>query len=271
MSALAPNHKPRTILVCHEGAVLNRQGLSRWLADWSDLVGIIVLREKSPRKKRRIKREFRRVGAWRMLDVLAFRLYYRVFMAASDQAWEKREVQRLESRYAAIPSSTPTLTCASINSKSAEEFIRAQAPDMMIARCKQLVRKRIYSLPTSGTFVFHPGICPRYRNAHGCFWALAENDDARVGMTLLQVDDGIDTGPTYGYFSYDFDAAVESHQVIQHRVVLENLPDLAKVMISVFQGTAQDLMPGNEDSATWGQPWLSKFLKWRRRARKAAR
>ena len=39
-----------------------------------------------------------------------------------------------------------------------------------------------------GTFVMHPGICPEYRNAHGCFWALANRDLARVGMTLLRAD-----------------------------------------------------------------------------------
>jgi len=34
----------------------------------------------------------------------------------------------------------------------------------------------------------HPGICPEYRNSHGCFWALANDDPERVGVTLLQID-----------------------------------------------------------------------------------
>src|SRR5436309_328007 len=33
------------------------------------------------------------------------------------------------------------------------------------------------SLPARGTFVLHTGICPEYRNAHGCFWALARSEE----------------------------------------------------------------------------------------------
>jgi hypothetical protein len=31
----------------------------------------------------------------------------------------------------------------------------------MIARCKTLLAGRIFTIPTVGTFVMHPGICPR--------------------------------------------------------------------------------------------------------------
>ena len=50
----------------------------------------------------------------------------------------------------------------------------------------------------------HPGICPEYRNAHGCFWALANRDLNKVGMTLLRIDKGVDTGPTFGYYTYPY-------------------------------------------------------------------
>jgi len=43
----------------------------------------------------------------------------------------------------------------------------------------------------SAAFVLHPGICPEYRNAHGCFWALVNRDLARVGVTLLRADRGV--------------------------------------------------------------------------------
>ena len=35
----------RTVLICHEEDRLNRIGMSRWLASFTDLAGIIVLRE----------------------------------------------------------------------------------------------------------------------------------------------------------------------------------------------------------------------------------
>jgi methionyl-tRNA formyltransferase len=119
-----------------------------------------------------------------------------------------------------------------------------------------------------GTFVMHPGVCPEYRNAHGCFWALAEGDRARVGMTLLKVDRGVDTGPVYGYYSYDFDELNESHVRVQHRVVLENLDALRSKLLEIYEGRAEPLDTRGRRSAVWGQPWLSRHLAIRRRARR---
>ena len=60
------------------------------------------------------------------------------------------------------------------------QLLKELAPDLMIARCKTLLKENVFSIPTHGTFVMHPGICPEYRNAHGCFWAIAN-----AGRTAL--------------------------------------------------------------------------------------
>src|SRR5262249_24536905 len=151
------------------------------------------------------------------------------------------------------------------------EFIRTSCPDLMIARCKTLLKEEIYSLPRHGTFVMHPGICPEYRNAHGCFWALAQNDYEHVGMTLLRVDRGVDTGAVYGYYTCDFDESVQSHIEIQHRVVFDNLDVLQEKLKQIVDGHAQRVDTSGRSSAAWGQPWLSGYLLWRRRARKLKR
>ena len=63
----------KTALICHEADEINRDGLARWLASFSELVGVVVLRETSKRKRRRVQHEVRRVGWLRMADVAAFR------------------------------------------------------------------------------------------------------------------------------------------------------------------------------------------------------
>ncbi|HLJ91682.1 MAG TPA: hypothetical protein VKU02_00680, partial [Gemmataceae bacterium] len=62
----------RTVLICHADAALDLQGLARWLASFSQLSGIVVLDETRQRLWRRIRREVRRVGLLRFVDVLAF-------------------------------------------------------------------------------------------------------------------------------------------------------------------------------------------------------
>ena len=75
----------------------------------------------------------------------------------------------------------------------------------------------------------HPGICPEYRNAHGCFWAMATGDVTNVGMTLLRIDAGVDTGPVFGHYRVNDDPN-ESHVVTQNRAVVNHL-DASKVKL----------------------------------------
>src|SRR5262249_44624358 len=89
----------RTLLICHEEDELNRVGLAAWMASFSDPGGIVVLRETSERKKRRIRREMQRVGLLRFMDVLAFRVFYSVSAAARDRAWEQKTVADLRAKY----------------------------------------------------------------------------------------------------------------------------------------------------------------------------
>jgi folate-dependent phosphoribosylglycinamide formyltransferase PurN len=260
----------KTVLICHETDKIDREITASWLASFSDLVGVIVLREKRQRMKKRVQREIERVGYQRFLDVLAFRFYYKFFLAAKDERWRQETIEKFKDIYPA-PKDVPILFTHSPNSAEAEKFLKEAAADIIVARCKTLLKKNIFTLAKTGTVVFHPGVCPEYRNAHGCFWALAREDYKKVGMTLLQIDEGIDTGPTFGYFSYDYNAASESHIVIQTRVVIENLPELQAKLEEIYAGKAQPLDVAGRESNVWGQPWLTEYLKIKRKAKELAK
>jgi hypothetical protein len=259
----------KTLLICHEDSALDREVIPRWLGSFSDLAGIVVLSEPKARRLERIRREIRRSGLLRFLDVVAFRLYYRVRSAANDQAWEDGVRAELKDRFPDLSVVPPTLRTASPNSEEAERFIQAAAPDIVLARCRTLLDESIFSLASTGTFVLHPGVTPEYRNSHGCFWALANRDLEHVGMTLLRIDAGVDTGPVYGYYTYDYDERRESHTVIQKRMVLENLDAVRDKLLAVHAGTARPLDTTGRTSAAWGQPWLTKYVRWKLAARRA--
>jgi hypothetical protein len=252
----------RTLLICHEDAALDREGLGRWLGSFSTFTGAVVIREPGGRLRKRIAREIKRVGFWRFLDVLAFRVYHRLTQAAGDRRWEARQLTRLRTWFPDRPDA-PELVVASPNSSVAQAFIRDRQPDLVIARCKTLLSERIFTIPRLGTYVMHPGICPEYRNAHGCFWAMASGDVANIGMTMLRIDKGVDTGPVFGYFRVQADAG-ESHVVTQHRVVLDHLDAIRAKLLEIEAGTATPIETSGRRSATWGQPWFSALLRMRR-------
>jgi hypothetical protein len=165
--------QPRIALICHRDDRFDRELVSRWIASFAELVAIVEIEERRGVRWRRLRAERRRVGTARLLDVLAFRFYYRVAIAAADGAWEHSPIARAEEAWKAPDSGTPVLRTHDPNDDAVRLFLERLAPDLTLARCKWLLRSEIYSVPRLGTFVLHPGICPQYRNAHGCFWALA--------------------------------------------------------------------------------------------------
>jgi methionyl-tRNA formyltransferase len=233
------------------------------------LAGLLIIRDSSRRRWRAARRELNRVGALGLLDVIAFRAYARLVHAAGDSRWEKAAIDALRNRYPANLDGVPRVTVASPNSAEAKAFLQRLQPDLVIARCKMLLRRDVFEIPRAGTFVLHPGICPEYRNAHGCFWALANRDLTHVGMTLLRVDAGIDTGPIYLHGTCDYDERRESHIVIQQRAVVENLDAVGQALSAIARGeTVRPVPTTGRRSAAWGQPRLTSYLRWKLAARR---
>lgn len=260
---------PSVILICHEDDPIDSDGIASWLACDFSLVGIVLLRDKPGSWLRKLRQESRRVGWLRLLDVILFRIFYQLSRARKDKQWVQNRVQALRLQYEADLSQVPRHLAHNPNETGVRNFITGLEPDIAIARCKYILQPEIFTIPRFGTYVLHPGICPLYRNAHGCFWALTNRDFANVGMTLLKVDEGIDSGPIYLQASYPFDEARESHVVIQHRVVLENLAAISRTLRAICQDTAHPIDVSGIRSVNRGQPWLTAYLRWKWLARGA--
>ena len=156
------------------------------------------------------------------------------------------------------------------NSPETRAFLESLEPDLALAACKTMLKRDIFDVPQHGTFVVHPGICPEYRNSHGCFWALSRRDLDRVGSTLLRIDEGADTGPVYAYYRAEIDERTESHVVIQARVVYDNLELIRRDLEAVVEGRLRPIDVSGRHSAAWGQPRLSDYLRWKRAVRAPA-
>jgi hypothetical protein len=259
---------PAAVLICHQHDRLDSVGLASWLASSMRLAGIVEIRGDRNRLWRVARREWKRSGTLGFADVLAFRLFAWLRHRRSDAQWLDQEVARLQRRYPAPLEGVPRIVVDNPNGERSRAFISEAAPDLVIARCKFILSPAVFRIPRHGSFALHPGICPEYRNAHGCFWALANRDLERVGMTLLRIDSGVDTGPVLLQAGCDIDEVRESHTRIQHRVVTANLDRIADTLIEAVHGCAAAIDTSGRPSAAWGQPRLTTYLRWKRAARR---
>lgn len=75
------------------------------------------------------------------------------------------------------------------------DFFRRLAPDaVVIIAFGQIVPPRLIEIPRYGWINLHASLLPRYRGAAPIQWAVAEGE-ARTGLTTMQIDAGLDTGP----------------------------------------------------------------------------
>jgi len=82
-----------------------------------------------------------------------------------------------------------------IKSESSQEFLKRIAPDaVVIIAYGQIIPARLLTIPRLGWINLHGSLLPRYRGAAPIHWAIA-NGEILTGLTTMQIDAGMDTGP----------------------------------------------------------------------------
>jgi methionyl-tRNA formyltransferase len=83
-----------------------------------------------------------------------------------------------------------------IKSESSQDFLKRIAPDaVVIIAYGQIIPARLLTIPRLGWLNVHGSLLPRYRGAAPIHWAIA-NGETVTGLTTMQIDAGMDTGPT---------------------------------------------------------------------------
>jgi methionyl-tRNA formyltransferase len=83
-----------------------------------------------------------------------------------------------------------------IKSESSQDFLKRLAPDaVVIIAYGQIIPSRLLPIPRLGWINLHASLLPRYRGAAPIHWAIA-NGETVTGLTTMQIDAGMDTGPT---------------------------------------------------------------------------
>ena len=96
---------------------------------------------------------------------------------------------------AAVAAGIPVYQPEKIKSDEAYEYFQRIAPDaVVIIAYGQIISQRLIDIPRLGWINLHASLLPKYRGAAPINWAIV-NGEKVTGLTTMQIDAGLDTGP----------------------------------------------------------------------------
>jgi len=80
------------------------------------------------------------------------------------------------------------------NDEVREAFVRIAPDACVVSAYGKILPEWLLSIPRLGCINVHSSLLPKYRGAAPINWAIV-NGEARTGVTIMQMDPGMDTGP----------------------------------------------------------------------------
>lgn len=154
-----------------------------------------VIIEKGVKKSVFLKRRIKKLGLFKVLGQMAFSAAIVPFLKKTSK---KRVLEIIEQYGIDI---TPnylekdsTMFVDSVNSKECIKALQEISPQIVIVNGTRIISSEVLNSIDSVFINMHAGITPKYRGCHGAYWALYNNDQENMGVTVHLVDEGIDTG-----------------------------------------------------------------------------
>jgi len=146
------------------------------------------------------------------------------------------------------------------------DLLRNLSPELMVVvGYGQIVPQTIIDLPPHGIVNVHASLLPRYRGAAPIQWAIA-NGEPETGVTIMQIDAGLDTGDMLLHASLPIGAG-ETAPELSARLAHLGAELLIEAVEELSNGSARPERQ-NESEATYA-PILKKedgLIDWQRPA-----
>lgn len=128
------------------------------------------------------------------------------------------------------------------------EYILNKKPDIIItAAYGQIVPKQMLIYPDYGCINVHASLLPKYRGASPIQSAIM-NGDTTTGVTLMYMEEGLDTGNIIHAKEIDIDPT-DTYGTLSDKLSILGRDLLVKTLPVIFEGENFDI-PQNEEDAT---------------------
>ena len=153
---------------------------------------------------------------------------------------------------AAVAAGIPVYQPAKIKSDEAFEFFKQAAPDaVVIIAYGQIILQRLIEIPRLGWINLHGSLLPKYRGAAPIHRAIL-NGENRTGLTTMNIDAGLDTGPMLLRFETEI-GPHETAPELNARLSEAGAPLVAETLRGLDSGTLLPL-PQDNSQASFAPP-----------------
>ena len=148
-----------------------------------------------------------------------------------------------------------------VNNPKLIDLIRNIKPDLIIVNGTRIISAQIIKQIPQNMYNLHVGITPKYRGVHGGYWALVNGEPEHFGITLHQVDSGIDSGNVIAQKTGKISSKDHflTYPVIQYCLGLDLLDEHIETLVQ----TPTPLPPLTNDSRLFYHPTIWTYLKHR--------
>ena len=160
------------------------------------LIAKVIVEEGEPKLKF-LKRRIKRLGLAKVAGQAAFRATIVPWLKMMSQERMREIVQQFALDLSPIPRAE-LIGVKSVNSQECIQALRESQPELVVVSGTRIISDKVLSSIPAVFLNMHAGITPMYRGSHGAYWALVEGDRDSCGVTVHQVDTGVDTGPILG-------------------------------------------------------------------------
>ena len=138
-----------------------------------------------------------------------------------------------------------------------DENIRALAPELIVVVAYGcILPKSVLEAPKYGCINLHVSLLPKYRGSAPVQWAVL-NGDAETGVSIMQMDEGLDTGDVLACEKIAIDPEETSGQLFD-RVTAVGARVLCETLPAIAAGTLKAEPQAHENASV--APMLSKEM-----------
>jgi methionyl-tRNA formyltransferase len=125
----------------------------------------------------------------------------------------------------------PVAQPKTLKTGEAEELLRSSGADIaVVVAYGKLIPTHMLGIPRLGFLNLHPSLLPRHRGPSPIQWALVCGD-RRTGLTTMQLDEGMDTGPIFLQERVEIEARDDAETLAQRLAVAG-----ASLVVSTLDG-----------------------------------